>query len=330
MACRKCGSSWVTKQGRDCASCPRCCKLQRCKARKQGRIASAITKDCKACGKQFNASGPSVDMSRFCGVECRKSSRREYIRKRRSAIRSGAWPPVRKLQHRRLNACVSCGGSLSKGQEKYCCKACFFDARKSGVQSWDRAAIDKAARSRPRNMSGLRSWMLRAHRIPQGMHAMFASAQKPDGESEFMAFLSRIPARFSCKACSNPCCLPLASSECLRCRKKAANRKSAKRVGGKNDRQRCRKAGVRYDPSVRRRLIFEMDDYTCHVCKRKTLSVFTKVGRRVHPRSPTVDHHPYPLSVGVMGHEWGNVRCACWECNTLKGAEWSGQLPLFR
>jgi 5-methylcytosine-specific restriction endonuclease McrA len=66
----------------------------------------------------------------------------------------------------------------------------------------------------------------------------------------------------------------------------------------------------------------------CHVCKRRTLAVFTMKDRVVHPRSPTVDHHPYPLAAGVLGHVWANVRCACFECNWKKGAQWSGQLPL--
>jgi hypothetical protein len=100
---------------------------------------------------------------------------------------------------------------------------------------------------------------------------------------------------------------------------------SKKRRGCKG---RCQKFGVPFDPSVKPHMVFERDRFVCHICKRKTLAWFTLNGRIPHPLSPTVDHHPYPLSAGIKGHEWDNVRCACWDCNTRKGARWSGQIPL--
>jgi 5-methylcytosine-specific restriction endonuclease McrA len=87
---------------------------------------------------------------------------------------------------------------------------------------------------------------------------------------------------------------------------------------------------VPYDASVKPHLVFERDGYRCHICKKKALPKYIAVNGRAHPRSPTVDHHPYPLSAGVKGHEWDNVRCACWLCNVRKGAAWSGQRVLFR
>jgi len=98
--------------------------------------------------------------------------------------------------------------------------------------------------------------------------------------------------------------------------------------GKRGHKGRCKKFGVPYDSSIRPHLVFERDDYTCHLCNRKTLPRVVIKGNAPHPRSPTIDHHPYPLSAGVMGHEWDNVRCACWECNIKKGARWTGQLPL--
>jgi hypothetical protein len=90
-------------------------------------------------------------------------------------------------------------------------------------------------------------------------------------------------------------------------------------------RKRCRRFGVSYDPKVTRLKVFERDRYRCHICKKKTLMKYVVRDGCAHPMSPTVDHHPYPLSAGIMGHEWDNVRCACLKCNVRKGAAWSGQ-----
>lgn len=94
-------------------------------------------------------------------------------------------------------------------------------------------------------------------------------------------------------------------------------------------RKRCRRFGVPHDPKVTRQAVFGRDGYRCHICKRRTLRKYIVANGRAHPRSPTVDHHPYPLSVGVKGHEWDNVRCACLRCNVRKGASWTGQPLLF-
>ncbi len=118
----------------------------------------------------------------------------------------------------------------------------------------------------------------------------------------------------------------------LRCRKcKVRRQRKSESVRLKsNHRKRCRLYGVRWDSKVTAAKVFERDGFKCHLCKRKTLLTFVFVDGRPDPRSPTIDHHPYPLSAGVLGHEWDNVRCACWGCNTKKSAQWSRQPLLFR
>jgi 5-methylcytosine-specific restriction endonuclease McrA len=95
---------------------------------------------------------------------------------------------------------------------------------------------------------------------------------------------------------------------------------SPSQKGKRGHKGRCRKFGVLYDSSVKPYKVFERDGFVCHLCNRRTLQRVSFVGRSPHPLSPVIDHHPYPLSAGVMGHEWGNVRCACWSCNSKKGA----------
>jgi len=185
--------------------------------------------------------------------------------------------------------------------------------------------------------------------------------------SRFAFFVRHVPKVLSCKLCGVQCIKPTcwklphcslecarkdcADAACTRCRKhmkvhflggNAESRKARpmcwrcvikthpSQKGKRGHKGRCKKFGVPYDSSIRPHLVFERDNYLCHLCNRKTLPRVVINGNVPHPRSPTIDHHPYPLSAGILGHEWDNVRCACWECNVRKGAAWSGQTLLFR
>jgi 5-methylcytosine-specific restriction endonuclease McrA len=51
------------------------------------------------------------------------------------------------------------------------------------------------------------------------------------------------------------------------------------------------------------------------------------VNNMVDQRSPTVDHI-IAIALGIKGHTWDNVQCACFECNIAKGCASVGQLRL--
>jgi hypothetical protein len=59
-------------------------------------------------------------------------------------------------------------------------------------------------------------------------------------------------------------------------------------------------------------VVFKRDHYRCQLCGAKTN------GKHPHPRSPTIDHI-VPLALGG-DHSYLNVQCACYACNTRKGA----------
>jgi len=92
-------------------------------------------------------------------------------------------------------------------------------------------------------------------------------------------------------------------------------------------RKRCRKYGGHYNSKCTRKGVLERDSFRCHVCHRKCLSpamLRLKGYDHNHPRSATVDHYPVPLSKGG-DHDWDNVKCACRQCNSERGATWDGQ-----
>lgn len=59
-------------------------------------------------------------------------------------------------------------------------------------------------------------------------------------------------------------------------------------------------------------LVFRRDRYRCQLCGIKTKNTVP------HPQAPTVDHI-VPLSQGG-DHSYLNVQCACFSCNSRKGA----------
>jgi 5-methylcytosine-specific restriction endonuclease McrA len=115
---------------------------------------------------------------------------------------------------------------------------------------------------------------------------------------------------------------------CQKCIRRKARKSKSYRLR-ENHRKRCRLYNVPYDPAVTSQKVFERDRYRCHICRKRTLDAFQFIEGKPHPSSPTIDHHPFPLSAGVRGHEWDNVRCACWLCNVKKSSKWSMQRLLF-
>ena len=82
-----------------------------------------------------------------------------------------------------------------------------------------------------------------------------------------------------------------------------------------NYRERCRKYGVYYDPSVSREKVIERDNGICQICGIKCNPNDLGWGT-LGATFPTVDHI-IPLAKGGT-HTWDNVQCACALCNSNK------------
>jgi len=91
---------------------------------------------------------------------------------------------------------------------------------------------------------------------------------------------------------------------------------------------RARLYGVRYE-HVDRTAVYARDGWRCQLCGRKTLrrGIRNKNTRRLHPRTPSIDHIT-PMSRGG-DHVESNCQCACLSCNVRKHARMIGQRRLF-
>jgi hypothetical protein len=344
MACMKCGSDWITATGKDCVSCPHCCKQQRCKARKQGRFAGRANVKCKHCGREFE---PSSNGQQCCSVACRQAARKVWLAKWRSDYnknyRAGRLRGTQDRK-RKVVACAMCGGKLKKNQEKYCSRKCFADAKKCGIQAWDRTNQLESVFHRGGRWNNSPS-----KRHAKAVRRLDEWLRKAAGLCDQMLKLNAIPVK-ECDQCGKPCkgaAERFCSYECMgawrgprpcRCGRivldssahgspscdvcKRESRRQHRRMYG-SYRKRCRTYGGYFNAVVKPRDVFSRDKWRCHVCGKKTSMVFSNHD----PRSATVDHHPTPLSKGG-DHDWHNVRCACFACNTVKGNKWDGQRRL--
>jgi hypothetical protein len=348
MACRKCGSGWATIHGADRASCPECCKLARCVERKAGRYTDPTeVKKCAECGGEFTATGiKEIAEKACCSAECQKARRvranrahrKRYASEEYKAANRDTVPAATKRERPR---CAMCGKECtSRSSKKYCSPKCFVDARNAGVQTWDRSAIEEAARKRPNNVSQS-PWRYFHKQCDASMRGFLYEASslwKRAVIPKDCVVCGRLFCR-SGKCCSRRCASKVVlASDCIdcgisvshawrvkipRCPKCIKRRENKKNREGANNRKRCRRYSVPYDSTLKPKVIFLRDGYKCYLCGRQTRP--DKSPR--HPRYPTVDH-VVPLSAGIYGHVDHNVRCACSECNTRKGVEWDKQLRL--
>lgn len=339
MACKKCGSDWVTALGCDCKTCPHCCKQQRHKARSEGRwVEPTAEKLCEECGAKFTAVGlHDIKLRVLChDPQCRKSRKKKVTKASRARRAEGVFVLPRKQKQKRCCKFSKCGKELTRrDQKEYCDRACYFAAIDAGEQQFKGRVRDEWA--------GLVDWAYEWDALrPRPRKKRRGSVRPPcqhcgkeinSGSSRFCSYacVKNWRGTRQCDACGVdvPRSNSFSKCRCETCRerlRKEANRRGKNRCG-RNHRQRARHHGVAYLP-VPVKAVYERDGYRCQICRRRCLksAMFSKTDGRIHPRSPTIDHI-VPMACGG-NHEPGNLQTACHACNSAKGARAAGQLRL--
>lgn len=332
MACKKCGSDWLTATGRDCNRCPHCDKLQLWFARQAGRwVDPVLVKQCICCQRDFDAVGPKqISQRLLCGdAECAKAHKQAGKRRRAAGVY------VQQQAHgipKQKRNCRRCGkGPLRRDQKDYCSRECAgADAREfkrdfMGISAAVRIAVSVA--------DFFYAWEMQRPDWIQCIGCGKSIEQSTNGQRLFCDEKCRHRYEHPLPAQCCDCGCPInnkhkSQKRCSECRRKRIKdfRRKAKRLFG-NYRKRCRHYGVPYDPLVTRLKVFDRDEYVCQLCNCKCLSQVVFVDGVPDPMSPTVDHI-VALSMRLKGHTWDNVQCACWACNVAKGARARGQLRL--
>jgi hypothetical protein len=333
MACKKCGSDWVTATGKDCKTCPHCSKRQRHEARIQGRwFEPTLQKACVECGCEFTAVGLQEIQGRvLChNPECKKSRRKKLKDAGNARRAAGVFVLPRGPKEKRCCKFSRCGKELIRRDQKdYCDRVCYFAAIDAGEQQFRGRLRDSWAAL----ADWAYTWDVRPGERPKGHdHKLYI----PRPACEICGNeCNHRDARFCSSECkkkwrgSRQCkCGSVVENakaygrvHCIACKKES--RRIRRRMYGCY-RRRCKTYGGHFNKEVRPKKVFERDGWICHLCNCKTHKVFANDDAL----SATVDHHPIPLSKGG-DHDWHNVRCACKQCNELKGNKWDGQL-MFR
>lgn len=289
---------------------------------------------CSACGKTINGSGTSLPPGQRTCQACRGGTPRKPAAhprpprcvdcggdKRVNALRCPACAKAKKTQRQRKRTkapdtrmqpprpCDYCG-------ETYTCRR-----QSRTVKFCSRACMGAANRKRPVRLPECPlSWASCLH-CREVFSARRGRLQHTDRCSHKLRYVNK-PARcFACGA-GGPVLKRQGIWSCPSCKAAAKKRQAAYRAGTNNFRKRARHHGVAYEP-INKNEIFERDRGVCYLC-----GVQTVLTPEHHPSKATLDH-VIPMSRGGP-HLKHNVRCACWECNTLKGARtpwefWSDQ-----
>lgn len=366
MACIRCGSDWVTLRGKDMVSCPECCKQQRAKARRLGRMPASQVKVCERCGDRFEAvGGNAIVRSTKCRA-CVQADLTSRLRQKRyqSRVKAGLKIPGKRAAKSLRRECGWCHKALTtSNQRKYCSNKCFVDARNAGQQSWDRrrqlesvwhrggkwagAPSKKIVAAMESNFNRFVADMNSFRLIHEARSFLYRAFYPRMGDESCKVCGTRIKqdrkgycsvdcmkqheVEMPCRKCGGPAIAKAGrkSAACVACRDKAdrAKRRLAKQRYGRNHKARARYHGVKY-VAFPVRSIYERDGYKCQLCGKQVLSkaTFRKRDGKIHPRSPTIDHI-VPMCKGG-NHEPTNCQTACFICNSRKSASGGGQLRL--
>lgn len=344
-----------------CDKCRRAAELNRASKARQRRANAGHLRVCKHCNGQWLARHPKAKFcSRNCQYlasggrvsvsceHCKKQFTTTLKRKKEGHMFCGR-ACMRQALQCELRHCVECGKAFRRNPKGpggkndkalFCSKPCYFAARSAGRVAWDTTNQRKAAWHRLGPYASAPSARLmrriaKAHAVIEKTgRALCTLANKElhrptcehcnlpckDGASRFCSYECnkawRGPRPCKCGSVVDNASA-YASPSCKACQ--AESRRQQRRMYGSYKR-RCRTYGGYFNPDVKPKTVFVRDGWRCHLCGVKTRKVFC-----VHDQhSATVDHHPIPLSKGG-DHDWHNVRCACFGCNTKKGNKWDGQ-----
>lgn len=299
-----------------------------------------LEKSCRNCGAKFTP----VGVKAYCTDECRRIRELEVARLKRHETVS---PPVRELQ------CVGCGCEMlhhrRSGSPKKYCEECALEmaTRPTPPHNFSCAVCESAFLAKDKrtmycskrcsrlarkcaNPDAVRAEYLRSKSLERARLAPSPLRLLKASRNELVWALKRMIAAKKAADKAERCCAVCGDSLGLRrkkyCSAKCYNKSEVTQAVRRRSAaaHRGAKRGAhseRIDPLV----VFEAAGWRCQICSRKTPA---SLRGTVKKQAPELDH-VVPLSKGGT-HTWGNVQCACRECNRWKSNKIvAGQMGLF-
>lgn len=284
------------------------CSVHYTKSRQYGdplgfRALSRVTKECGWCCKPMSLKPSVAAKQSYC---CRQCGQQARVR------REGKW--VREASF----FCKGCAKSVvrnvrsSRDAGEFCSRDCYFEL--TNRISLERRELRKIA-------SNWRVPEAENHLVALEIQSLRMMAAWTPGNT---ATVRR------CMKCNAKCAgTGERRRTCKRCKdagKKENAARSRKTEAGKarrrvdKARRRAIERGItadRIDPIK----VFERDQWRCHICRCSTPR---RLRGTYADSAPELDHVT-PLSAGGL-HTWGNVKCSCRKCNSIKAGKPMGQL----
>lgn len=270
---------------------------ENCRPSKQTTTICALPRECGVCGKSFTPNSAAW-RAKYCSSHCGdRAVRREAN-------------------------CRHCGksfGSYQSKELKYCSRECFKAAQGKRakyyalhVRRCKTCNVYISSKGAARNVCG-HCANVRSSGAPSkaracgGCGVLFSP----------MAYTvsGRSPCQPRPRYCSDECEESAKSNKRRSARKAYRKRSRARGMGaGRNHRKRARLAGVEYE-AVQPRKVFDRDGWRCQICGISTPAKC----RGTHKKNAPELDHVIPIALGGP-HTYGNVQCACRQCNGKKGA----------
>lgn len=261
---------------------------------------------CVVCGSALQA---LTSAHKYCSERCKWSAKDTRIRQRGGKVRPRA--------PRGPYTCIGCGAQYMTRSppgdgELYCTRQCCGIAKRKAVKQNELDRLQAEARRALAAEVVALARIARYIERPITLTSECSCGASWTFKNPALKKHMRTPKR--CPVCT----------EAKRREQKKKDRRlpssRASRLKSKTIRRaRMKIAAESIDPIK----VFERDRWRCHMCKRPTPRALRG---SYAPNAPELDHI---VSLAEGGsHTWGNVACACRECNGLKGAGSVGQLLL--
>lgn len=286
--------------------------------------ATAIESKCSHCGTSFVKSTVN---NRFCSTECRvrhgakQSTRARHIKK---CVVCGSMFTGRVEQMtcssacgriagrgrmiKRAGFCSYCHKEFKFGPQssgKYCSRQCAYDAKQS--ISKEIKALERI-RSNCIKANGGSCLGCGAH-VSYGVKLCGSCKYELKYSNWRERYCKENPMKVACIHCGAEIDRMITPNKrlCLQCTKVKKNESKG------NHRRRARRRGVACE-RISHTAVFIRDNWTCGICGKRV----DRSAKAPDPLSPSIDH-VIPFAKGGS-HTYGNVQCAHFGCNSIKGA----------